>query len=659
MAHLPFDGEVHELQAHLMRVAELTVQFMPTANLLYKSQSFYVGLWHDIGKYNPYWQKRLFEVSEGKRNSTAIPHAHQGAYLAAQYGLMAAMCIYGHHRGLPDRGEFRRWITNPDRIEGTIARCEEAIAIARTEFPETWFLPENPFPSPTDWEEFDLMTRFLFSALIDADYTDTSEFYGATYPTLQVNWDAMIQQSGYSPFSSAERGLLSVCYPLSGFHLAALKFGLFHAQEHSLQRIVYAVPRAMLTAEVAREYRAILGDEFVLEHYISLAEKKTTCDRLGLLRLVSQNWDYPIVVTTVEQLLESLFSNRPEDCRKVHNLAESLIILEEIEFLPVGYVAPVMSMLHSLVQYGGASCVLGSSNPHIHDYLAEDAELTPLDWLGFQPQPHTYVNEFRSCVGEWSWEQVAQDIQHRKIESAVIVCHSPVQTQSAIAALSPVLDYCYGLSTLMCSAHRQSAIETVRQRLSSNAPAFLITHVVGSNLGMSFPHAYLNSPPLEVIRQATILLDLYESLTVFSLTDEKYLPPRSRETQMLLSQGLSLGSDEIDREYIWHRRRGRSKDQYSVQKMRQLQQFRATSQHFRLKPDTTAVFIAYDDAATLLLEQLESKPNWTPADFLSIQPYLVDVPDEGYLVESRTTKQGLCVWTGLYCSVLGLMNSNL
>jgi hypothetical protein len=93
--------------------------------------------------------------------------------------------------------------------------------------------------------------------------------------------------------------------------------------------------------------------------------------------------------------------------------------------------------------------------------------------------------------------------------------------------------------------------------------------------------------------------------------------------------------------------------------MRQLQQFRATSQHFRLKPDTTAVFIAYDDAATLLLEQLESKPNWTPADFLSIQPYLVDVPDEGYLVESRTTKQGLCVWTGLYCSVLGLMNSNL
>jgi CRISPR-associated endonuclease/helicase Cas3 len=655
LAHLPGEMGISSLQQHLTNVAKMAEEFMP--DVLYKSQAFYTGLWHDLGKYSPRWQKRLFQVSQGKR-PPIVGHAHQGAFLAARYGLMAALCIYGHHRGLPDRGEFRRWYVNPDR-KNTATSCEEAIAIARLEFPEAWFFSENQFFAPTDWEEFDLMTRFLFSALIDADYTDTSIFYGATYPSLKADWNGMIQSLEWSPSSpvEVEGGLFCVCYPSPRFHLAALKFGLFHAQEHSFDRIIYAVPRAMLTQEVAREYKKLLGEESVLEHHTTLAENKTTYEQWGLLRLTSQNWNYPIIVTTVEQLLESLFSNRPEDCRKVHNFTSSLIVFEEIQFLPVGYMNPVMSMLQGLVQYGKSSVVLGSINPYIHDYFEDNIKLTSLNWLDSRYSSYLYTGDYR-CFTEWGWEQVAEDIQVRKVERVLIVCHSAIEAQQAYSTLAAILDNCYCLSTLMCSAHCQFVLENVRQSLSAKSPTFLITHILGSNFDIAFPHAYLSMPPLEIIRQVTISFELRESLTIFSLKHGDRLLAQSegrRETQILLSQGLSLKDYVIDQEYIWHRRRGKTKDQQDIQKMRQLQQFRSTSQSFRLKPDTVAIFVPYDAAAIAVLKRLESKPNWSPTDFLSIQPYLISVSDDSYLAETRNTKQGLLVWMGAYCPSLGLL----
>ncbi len=385
--------KLHYLKDHLNAVAQQAARVMPDS--IYKQVAFYTGLWHDLGKYNPRWQTRLKAIALRQGERVGIPHAFQGAMLAFRYSRPAAFCIFGHHRGLPNWSDFRQWMIDPQTEEEHTAEFEEAMANAAIDFPDG-LLPSCNLSAPESWEQFDLMTRFLFSALVDADYTDTaSHFASSTLPlnetesisnllkkfdserekliskddtqTNRVRHDIYNHcvQAGQSP-----KGLLKLAAPTGGGKtLSLMGFALHHAIANQQKRIIYAAPFTSILDQTADIYRKLFGNTSVLEHHSAVREENSQDDHMGMMRLAAQNWDLPIIVTTTVQLLESLFSNRPSRCRKVHNIANSVIVLDEVQALPIKYLSPILSILQDMSDRYGCSVVFCTATQPAYEYI--------------------------------------------------------------------------------------------------------------------------------------------------------------------------------------------------------------------------------------------------------------------------------------------------
>lgn len=502
---------------------------------------FLAGLWHDLGKYLPEFQRRL------SGDSARVDHAGPGAAAVMTHGSIAlplAFAIAGHHSGLPNlqtqsETHLTPLLDRANKQRPAWDRFEKSIPA------EFWplVLPQFPFSdaSPTDdtRRSLELWIRFLFSALVDADYLETERFYDPSigerrgkYDSLDVlrqrldehlarfKSDTTVNRARAQILADCRRaaeqspGIFSLTVPTGGGKtLSGLAFALDHAHRHGLRRVVVAIPYTSIIEQTADTYRDILGDQNVLEHHSNLdVQRRWEQDEEmeGRRRLAAENWDAPVVVTTNVQLFESLLANQPSKCRKLHNLARAVIILDEAQCLPIDKTMTVIDLLNDLSARYGSTIVLSTATQpalkerlrfpglrNVHEIIADPPALAArlrrvsIHW----PEPAGPRSAYAEIASKLAAHSCVLAIVHRRVDARDLAKLVPPEGR-------------FHLSALMCPAHRRYALERIRRRLldrqrGGQAPLRVIaTQLVEAGVDVDFPVVYRALAGLDSVAQA-------------------------------------------------------------------------------------------------------------------------------------------------------------
>lgn len=519
LAHISEDGRNQTILDHLTGTAKLCADFAAAFGA--EEQGRLAGMAHDIGKYSDAFQRRLRGSPEKVDHSTA---GTIECFRSKQP--YAAFAVAGHHGGLPDGGG-RGDLPDEATFLARMKRQPEPYETWKEELSLPVSLPPPPFTAQSERMFF---TRMLYSCLVDADFLDTERFMdggslrdgGDGMDTLEQKLQTYI--FGWFPpkdplneqrCALLERcleqgenrspGLFTLTLPTgSGKTVASLAFSLRHAKAHGLRRIIYVLPYTSIIEQNAQVFRDILGDENVLEHHSGVLYDLEDGAGAQAIRLAkaTENWDMPVVVTTAVQFFESLYSARSSQCRKLHNLAQSVIIFDEAQMLPVPYLRPCVFAIAQLVKHYGASAILctatqPSLGPLFREFLPDKPpiELCP---------PETYRKEvFRRVifrrVGTLSWDDLAQQL--KSLPQVLCV----VNTRKGAQALYSLLpeEGSFHLSTLMCPAHRKAVLAEIRQRLKAGLPCRVVsTSLIEAGVDVDFPAVYREEAGLDSILQA-------------------------------------------------------------------------------------------------------------------------------------------------------------
>lgn len=490
-----------------------------------------VGWLHDLGKAKPAFQAKLM----GAANS--VSHSGEGARFAVErfgngLGRMMAYAIAGHHSGLPNgiqRCENGRPATP---LEERLSAAEELVQ------PEWMSLPELTMPKPLEQQEgqtgfaYQFFTRMLFSALVDADFIATEAFYSPELERecdiplegLKVALDRSLARFG-PPETDVNRlraevldaarrnakltpGVFSLTVPTGGGKtLASLAFALNHAIQHNKRRVIHVAPYAAIIDQTAQVFRDVLGNaDAVLEHHTAFqAEERFDETRAEQMRLAAQNWDRPVVVTTAVQFFESLFANRTQKCRKLHNIAGSVIVLDEAQSLPLLFLRPCLAALGELVRGYGCSVVLcTATQPAVHDCdgLSAPEALKGAATREIAPEPERLYQALRRVevthLGQLDNQALAERVRGR---SALVIVNNKRQARVLFDDLRR--KGVFHLSTHMTARHRRAVLEQVRTRLAAKEGVLLMaTALVEAGVDLDFPEVWRAVAGLDSIAQA-------------------------------------------------------------------------------------------------------------------------------------------------------------
>jgi CRISPR-associated endonuclease/helicase Cas3 len=485
------------------------------------------GLLHDLGKVKPGFQRKL----HGEANSTS--HSGEGArYILEAFkdspiARLIAFCIAGHHSGLPN-GLARSHGQPATPLRERISQAEAL------ELPEGVSLPVPRAPGPLQGLsqpahfELQFFTRMVFSALVDADFIETERYYtpdaprGAGFDLTELR-DALSQKlAGFGPaLSDVNRlraevlaaaqsraalspGFFTLTVPTGGGKTySALRFALDHALAHGLRRVIYVAPFMAIIEQTANVFRDAVGDaDAVLEHHsgfdLSDFPDEFAAERM---KLAAQNWDRPVVVTTAVQFYESLFSNRTQKCRKLHNIANSVIILDEAQSLPVNYLRPCLAALKELTRGYGCSVVLcTATQPAISDKdMPNLKEAIPKSATReIAPDPERLHDAMRRVevqqAGEMRNDDLAARVAGRK---ALVIVNNKRQARALFDLLGK--GRALHLSTNMTARHRQDVL--ARIKAGFDGPV-ISTALVEAGVDLDFREVWRAVAGLDSIVQA-------------------------------------------------------------------------------------------------------------------------------------------------------------
>lgn len=524
LAHIAGDGRKQTAAEHLNGTAERCALF--AAPFGAEELGRLAGLSHDLGKYSMEFQRRL-------DNGPKVDHATAGAFACWRMGQpLAAFAAAGHHGGLPDGGTQG---DSPDAgtFLGRMKRAERGGLPDCSPWTEEIALP-SPAPPPCGTEPLSqiFFTRMLFSCLTDADFLDTEAFMdGSPRPEhpapLDDLWERLQSHiSGWFPpqgeLNSRRCAVLEQCIRMGktqppglftltvptggGKTVASLAFALAQARARArgLRRIIYVIPYTSIIEQTAQEFRTILGAENVLEHHSNAAYEIDAEATPKTVRLAqaAENWDMPVVVTTAVQFFESLYANRPSQCRKLHNLAGSVILFDEAQLLPLPCLRPCVHAIAQLVQHYGASAVLcTATQPALGPLFAEflpgrpAVELCPPELC----PPESFRRVCFRQAGRLDWDTLSGQLQQH--EQVLCVVNSRKSAQEIFTRLSGEGNF--HLSTLMYPAHRRAKLEEIRRRLREGLPCRVIsTSLIEAGVDVDFPAVFREEAGLDSILQA-------------------------------------------------------------------------------------------------------------------------------------------------------------
>lgn len=646
------------------------------------------GLLHDIGKYTNDFQRRI------AGDAVRVDHATRGAMLAVErYGDLGHLLAYGiagHHAGLANGAEAGERTALRDRLRGIglpplLDHWRHEIAL-----PDNLRLPPlKPHSRERASFQFAFLARMLFSCLVDADFLDTEAFYdgieGRTSPrstpvpklkALRERLDAHLerfeadtrvnqiradilrhvrQQSEHAP------GLFSLTVPTGGGKtLASLAFALDHAVRHGLRRVIFVIPFTSIVEQNAAVFRAALGplgEAAVLEHhsaFVAPMPPRDEPDRYQAqekLKLAMENWDAPIVVTTAVQFFESLFAARPSQCRKLHNIAGSVVILDEAQTLPLKLLRPAVAAIDELARNYHSSVVLCTATqpalnaPDFKGGLDNVCELAP------EP-PALFRQLERVRVRHAGILDDAELTGHLRERTQVLCIVNNRRHARAVFQSLADLPGARHLTTLMCAKHRSAVLAEIRVMLERGEPCRLVaTSLIEAGVDVSFPRVFRAEAGLDSVAQAAGRcnrngewpVEDSEVLVFANASDDWAPPPELKQFAQAAREVLrNHGDDPLSpraieayfRQLYWQK----GDDELDAANLIGLTQssridslpLETLAAKFRMI-DTVQmpVIVPYDDEAREALERLRYAEK-SGGLARSLQPYLVQVPRQTF-----------------------------
>lgn len=539
------------LKEHLLSVADIAASNAQPLGL--ERAAYAAGMFHDLGKYSHEFQRRL------NGENLRVDHSTAGAKVLCDevagfdknMAEIIGYAILGHHAGLPDK------------LNETNAcyswRIENAPSVDSGWRQELSSIPENLVPidvisrfSTDDKQKhifaFSMLGRMIFSCLVDADYRDTENYYlglegrqadrqwldlSSLLPELTARFDShMSLLSGRDGGSldnlrrdvlvhiraNAKKaaGLFSLTVPTGGGKtLASLGFALDHATIHGHRRIIYAIPFTSIIEQTASVFRQVLereGENLILEHHSAMDEDwgreagKEARQQKDKLKLAMEDWAAPIVVTTNVQFFESLFAAKTTRARKLHNIAGSIIILDEAQTLPRQYLLPAMRMLEALAGHYGCTVILCTATQPALGVRKDFPQGLALDGRELAPDPQGLANRLgRTTIthgGMMDNDALITALRPKK-QALVIVNSRRHALELYHSANNAELGGLVHLTTRLCATHRKIVFDDVRQRLNAGRDCRVIaTSLVEAGVDVDFPFVFRAEAGLDQIVQA-------------------------------------------------------------------------------------------------------------------------------------------------------------
>lgn len=683
--------EFQSLDEHLEGVASLASAF--AARFGARQWGYLAGLWHDLGKasveFQQYIRSSASDDSHRTEVSGRVDHSTAGAQHAVRTlgprGHLLAYPIAGHHSGLLDA------IADGANQEARLAKSVPRVVMTgHSETPtEGLELPERIVAHIENGADssFTLafFARMIYSCLVDADFLDTESFVeperartrrlesSASIDAMAAALDRYVASFGDdgSVVERARRevreacleagqldpGFFSLTVPTGGGKtLSSLAFALRHAQRHGRRRIIYVIPFTSIIEQNAAVFRDVfsdLGDDAVLEHH-SQVFHAPDADRDS--RLAAENWDAPLIVTTTVQFYESLFANRSSRCRKLHNIADSVVILDEAQCLPVDLLKPTLRALEQLVACYGVSVVIcTATQPGIIKCKEFPIGIDGVREIVTDPKElqRNFERVEVADLGEASDDRLEAELTDH--DRVLCIVNTRRHAREIYERIRPHGD-AFHLSAQMCPEHRSSVLAVIRGRLEAGGPCRVVsTQLIEAGVDIDFPVVYRSIAGLDSIAQAAGRcnrngrLDGPGRLYVFRsehAASERFLAETANvAAQVMPLHSSPLALDAIGhyfRLYYWEQQT--RWDQKKILRMAQvgtgtgsklplLFDFKRMSEAFRLiEQSQMMVFVPWGDEGMKILGALRATGPAPPRQILRrMQRFQVGIPEREYL----------------------------
>ena len=699
-AHLRTDEssgaiDVQTLREHNSAVAKLAAGF--AHNFDSASVAYTCGLSHDLGKGSSGFQKRIWE------SGPKVDHSTAGAYAILQRAagtdsmaqnskdvmailackdpgaLAAAYCVSGHHSGLMNGGDRA---CQKGTLSGRIYRyqtnlpedtCKDLVK------PHT--LPRLSVSKGMAGFCMSFWIRMLYSCLVDADYLDTEKFMDGekagmrrtrfNLKELCDRLNSYIMDRGFlngksnlnvvrsrilkeciDAGESFSPGLMTLTVPTGGGKtISSLAFALHHAIRQNMERVIYVIPYCSIIDQTVDIFQEILGKESVLAHYSEMSFEEPEDEYYPYKRLASENWDMPVIVTTGVQFFESIFSNRPGSCRKLHNLAKSVIIFDEAQALPINYLKPcINATAELLLNYHSSIVLCTATQPSLNDFYKEYHP----SLLGkeISPSAMEYADVFKRVT--YHKEGLLDDtiLADRLNECHQVLCI--VGSRKHAKVLYDRLEGTgnYHLSTWMAPKDRKEAIREIRVRLENGETCRVIsTSLIEAGIDVDFPEVYRSYAGLDSEIQAAgrcnrkgrlpaeqCIVHLFEPDRTYALPSSLQLPKEIAES--VTKKVIDIDSPEVIENYFHQLYYLRGKDaldsKHIIARLNEDSRlisypFADISDDFNMiEQDTYSVIVPLDEKSYRLCDRLQNDEPISKEEYRFLGAYTVDIYHKQY-----------------------------
>lgn len=556
------------------------------------------------------------------------------------------MCIAGHHAGLSDYGVSTDTGNSSTTLGRRKKKIEDFYAYKKeVKIPELKTSPVNVEKTKDLNFSLSMFTRMMYSCLVDADFLDTEEFMTEERSGRQQGQEIQVLLDKLEKYitewlkntetesvngrrteilkaclenGEREKGLFRLTVPTGGGKtVASLAFALRHAVKHHMKRIIYVIPYTSIIEQNAAVFRRILGDENVLENHCNIDYEEA--EELKPMQLASENWDKPVVVTTNVQFFESLFSNKSSKCRKLHNMANSVIIFDEAQMLPNDYLKPCLTAIEELViNYKVSAVLCTATQPALDAFFCNIKQITELC-----PRTEEQFEFFKRVHFENDGKLSEEDVEECLLRETQALCivNTKKKAQKIYNAMRE--DGVYHLSTSMYPKHRKRMLKQIKERLREGKKCIVIsTSLVEAGVDLDFYTVYRQLSGIDSIIQAAGRCNregkrtIEESKVVIFQFDDAEKVPGQRQ-QMDVSKALLANECKIEDmqtvtryfEMLYHMR-GESLDKKKI-----CEEFNGGWHHFAtverefklIDENTVTVFVNQEEDAQEVIQDLKNK----------------------------------------------------